>query len=264
MDRKIGFIGVGNMGGALLLGAVENSGFKPGDIYAHSLTFSDKIKSLNINVTNLQDLVANSDYIILCIKPNGFKALLQEIKNIKGYESKVYVSIAAGITTDTIKGILGDVKIVRTMPNLALSVGAGMTVLSPNSLVTEDEFAFVDRIFSGAGKTLAVPENLIDHCTAISGSGPAYTFVFIEALADAAVKGGIPRKDAYLLASQTLMGSALIQLETGMHPGILKDMVCSPGGTTIEAVASLENTGFRSSVIEAVDACSKKAKNLNN
>lgn len=262
MSKKIGFIGAGNMGGALICSAIEKSGFNPDDICVHSLAISDKVKKLNINVTNLQDLVINSDYIILCIKPNGFNSLLENIKTVEGYKNKVYVSIAAGVTIDTIKDSLGDVKIVRTMPNLALTVGAGMTVLSKNDCVTDDEFSFVDKLFSGAGKTLAVPEKLIDQCTAISGSGPAYGFMFIEALADAAVKGGIARTDAYLMAAQTLMGSALMCLETGLHPGILKDMVCSPGGTTIEAVASLEKTGFRSSVIEAVDACSKKAKNM--
>ena len=262
MSKKIGFIGAGNMGGALICSAVEKSGFNSDDICVHSLVISDRVKKLNINVTTLQDLIADSDYIILCIKPNGFKSLLENIKTIDGYESKVYVSIAAGITTDTIKDILGDVKIVRTMPNLALTVGAGMTVISKNDYVTDEEFTFVDRLFSGAGKTLAVPEKLIDQCTAISGSGPAYGFMFIEALADAAVKGGISRTDAYLLASQTLMGSALMCLETGLHPGVLKDMVCSPGGTTIEAVASLESNGFRASVIEAVDACSKKAESM--
>ena len=132
MSKKIGFVGAGNMGGALICSAVEKSGFNPDDICVHSLAISDQVKKLNINVTTLQDLIADSDYIILCIKPNGFKSLLENIKTIDGYESKVYVSIAAGITTDTIKDILGDVKIVRTMPNLALTVGAGMTVISKN------------------------------------------------------------------------------------------------------------------------------------
>jgi len=263
MNKKIGFVGVGNMGSAVLCGAVDKAGFKPEDIYAHSLVFSDRVKSLNINVTILQDLIRKSDYIILCVKPSGFESLLNEIKSIDGYDTKVYISIAAGITIDYISSILGNVKIVRTMPNLALTAGEGMTVIAKNDSVTEEELLFAEKIFSGAGKTLRIDEKLIDICTAISGSGPAYAFMFIEALADAAVKGGIPRSDAYLLASQTLMGSAKMQLDTGIHPAVLKDMVCSPGGTTIEAVASLENDGFRSAVINAVDACAQKAGKMN-
>ncbi len=263
MNSKIGFIGVGNMGSAILCGAVCKAGFNEKDIYAHSLAFSDKVKELNINVTNLQDLVNKSDYIILCVKPNGFEALLHEIKSADGYADKVYVSIAAGITIDYIRGILGDVKVIRTMPNLALQAGAGMTVIATGAGVTEDELAFAERIFSGAGKTLRVPEKLIDPCTAVSGSGPAYVFMFIEAMADAAVKHGIPRADAYILASQTIMGSALMQQDTGIHPAVLKDMVCSPGGTTIEAVAKLEEAGFRNAVISAIDACADKAQKMN-
>ena len=262
MNKNIVFIGVGNMGSAILCGAVEKSGFSEKNIFAHSLSFSDKAKKLNINVTTLQNLVNNSDYIILCIKPSGFDSLLNEIKSIDGYETKVYISIAAGITIDRIKNVLGPVKIIRTMPNLALSVGAGMTVIAPGDKICTEELAFAERIFSGAGKTLVVEEKLIDSCTAISGSGPAYVFMFIEALADAAVRGGLSRKDAYVLASQTLMGSALLQIETGTHPGELKDMVCSPGGTTIEAVASLEKDGFRSAVMNAVDVCAKKASDI--
>lgn len=263
MNKTIGFVGVGNMGSAILCGAVCKAGFNGKDIYAHSLAFSDKVKGLNINVTNLQDLVQKSDYIILCVKPSGFESVLNDIKSVDGYETKVYVSIAAGITIDFIKSILGDVKIIRTMPNLALQAGAGMTVIAPGDGVDEDELVFAERIFSGAGKTLRVPEKLIDPCTAISGSGPAYVFMFIEALADAAVKHGISREDAYLLASQTVMGSALMQQETGVHPAKLKDMVCSPGGTTIEAVAQLEEAGMRNAVIKAVDACAAKAQKMN-
>lgn len=262
MNKKIGFIGVGNMGSAILCGAVEQAGFNKKSIYACSHVVSDKVKALNINVTDLQELVNQSDYIILCIKPSGFHSLLNEIKCIRGYDNKVYISIAAGITIEYIKNILGDVKVLRTMPNIALTAGAGMTVMCADNLISQDELDFAEKIFSGAGKTLRIPESLIDHCTAISGSGPAYVFMFIEALADAAVKGGICRKDAYLLASQTVMGSALMQMETGTHPAVLKDMVCSPGGTTIEAVASLEKDGFRSAIENAVSACADKARKM--
>ncbi len=262
MNKKIGFIGAGNMGSAILCGAVNKAGFFCEDIFVHSLVISDKVKELNINVTDLKTLINESDYIILCIKPAGFENLLKEIKSVDGYDTKIYVSIAAGITIDYIKSILGQVKVIRTMPNLPLVVGAGMTVIAKDNLVDEREYALAERLFSGAGKTLSADENLINACTAVSGSGPAYVFMFIEALADAAVRGGIPRQDAYLLAAQTVMGSALMLLETGSHPGVLKDMVCSPGGTTIEAVSSLEADGFRAAVMNAVEVCARKAQNM--
>ena len=263
MNNKIGFVGAGNMGSAILCGAVEKAGFEKCDISVCSLEISDKVKSLNINVTNLQEVIANSDYIILCVKPNSFENLLSDIKGTQGYSDKVYVSIAAGITIDYIKSILGDVKVIRTMPNINLLSGAGMTVIAPDDKAKEEEVCFAEKIFSGAGRTLRVKESLVDSCTAVSGSGPAYAFMFIEAMADAAVMQGIARQDAYMLASQTLLGSALMQMETGLNPGELKDMVCSPGGTTIEAVASLENDGFRASVINAVNACAQKARKMN-
>lgn len=262
MSIKAGFIGAGNMGGSILCGVVNSNILCSDDIYVHSLVLSDKVKELNINVTNLEDLVKNSDYIILCIKPNGFEELLGKIKQIPSYENKIYVSIAAGVSISYIKNILGDVRVIRTMPNLPLFAGAGMTVIAPDSNVSEDECAFCEKIFSSCGKTLRVKEEEISAYTSVSGSGPAYAFMFIEALADAAVRGGIPRDKAYLVASQTLFGSALMQLETGMHPGVLKDMVCSPGGTTIDAVASLENDGFRNCVMNAVDVCLKKAESM--
>ncbi len=262
MNSKIGFVGVGNMGSAILCGAVDKAGFSENDIYAHSLAFSDKVKRLNINVTSLKELIQKSDYIILCVKPNLFQTVLGEIKTIDGYKDKVYVSIAAGITIEYIKGVLGDVKVIRTMPNIALLAGAGMTVIAADDKVSDEELDFAEKIFSGAGKTLRIPESLVDSCTAVSGSGPAYAFMFIEAMADAAVMQGISRADAYMLSSQTLLGAALMQMETGLNPAELKDMVCSPGGTTIEAVASLENDSFRASVINAVNACADKARKM--
>jgi len=262
MNIKTGFVGAGNMGGSVLCGAVSSGALCEKDIYVHSLALSDRVKELNINVTNLENLIKNSDYIILCIKPNGFEELLSSIRKIEGYEKKTYVSIAAGVTIEYIKKILGDVKVIRTMPNLPLFAGGGMTVIAPDDISGKEEIEFVKNVFSGAGRTLVVSEDEISAYTAVSGSGPAYAFMFIEALADAAVRMGIPRDKAYTVASQTLYGSALMQLETGLHPGVLKDMVCSPGGTTIDAVASLEKDGFRNAVINAVDACLKKAEKM--
>lgn len=262
MNHITGFIGAGNMGGSILCGAVSSGVFKPENILVNSLAVSEKVQKLNINVTNLKELVNKSDYIILCVKPQGFESLLGDIKEIDGYDTKVYVSIAAGVTIDYIKSILGDVKVIRTMPNLPLSAGGGMTVIAPDTKAEEDEIAFAEKLFSASGKTLRIAEESINAYTAISGSGPAYAFMFIEALADGAVRCGIPRREAYTVAAQTLYGSALMQMETGIHPGELKDMVCSPGGTTIDAVAALESKGFRNAVLEAVDACLKKAEKM--
>lgn len=262
MACTVGFVGAGNMGGAILSGMIEKGGFDSSSVYVNDYVISERVKKLNINVTNLSDLVNKSDYIILCVKPNAIVSVLNDIKNIKGYESKVFVSIAAGIKISSIKDILGDVKVVRIMPNLPLTAGEGMTVLCRCKKITDSEFDFVSGIFSGSGEILESGENLIDACTAINGSGPAYVFMFIEALADAAVKNGIKRADAYTLAAQTVLGSAKMLIETGMHPGELKDMVCSPGGTTIAAVAALEENGFRHAVISAVDACAKKASDM--
>ena len=262
MSRTVGFIGAGNMGGAIISGLVEKGGFDAGSVYVCDHVVSDKVKKLNTNVTNLSDLVCKSDYIILCVKPNVMVSVLNDIKNIKGYEEKVYVSIAAGIKISAIKAVLGDVKVVRTMPNLPLVAGEGMTVICRDDKVSDEEFGFASEVFSRSGKVLETAENLIDSCTAINGSGPAYVFMFIEALADAAVKHGIKRSDAYELSAQMIIGSAKMFSQSGKHPGELKDMVCSPGGTTIEAVAALEEAGFRNAVISAVDACAKKASDM--
>lgn len=262
MSSAIGFIGAGNMGGAILSGLIEKGGFDAKDVYVCDYVISQRVKNLNTNVTNLSTLVVSSDYIILCVKPNGLISLLNEIKNIQGYQNKVYVSIAAGIKISSIKAVLGDVKVIRVMPNVALTAGEGMTVLCCDDKTDESKFDFVSKIFSCSGKVMKTEEKLIDSCTAINGSGPAYVFMFIEALSDAAVKNGIKREDAYKLAAQTVLGSAKMVLESGLHPGVLKDMVCSPGGTTIEAVAVLEEKGFRGAVIDAVDKCAKKASDM--
>ena len=154
------------------------------------------------------------------------------------------------------------VKIVRTMPNTPALVGEGITGVCKNELVTEEELSYICKIFSGFGKAEVLSEKLMDVVVSVSGSSPAYVFLFIEAMADAAVADGMPRAQAYKFAAQAVYGSAKMVLETGKHPGELKDMVCSPGGTTIEAVRVLEEKGFRSSVIEAMKACVKVAKEL--
>ena len=155
-----------------------------------------------------------------------------------------------------------EVKIVRTMPNTPAMVGEGMTAVCPNEHLTEDEIAYVKSLLESFSRAEIVPERMMDVVTAVSGSSPAYVFMLIEAMADAAVSGGMPRKQAYQFAAQALLGSAKMVLETGMHPGELKDMVCSPAGSTIEGVRILEQKGFRSAVFEALNGAAEKGKKM--
>ncbi|MBR2476935.1 MAG: pyrroline-5-carboxylate reductase [Clostridia bacterium] len=258
----IGFIGAGNMGGSIISGMVIRGGVNAEDVYVTDPRVADDIKALGVNVCELEDTVRKSDYIVLAVKPNIMGDVLDKISKITQTDDKVFITIAAGIDIAYMKlGIGKKKKIVRVMPNLPMSVGEGMSVICSSDEVEENELAAAVKIFSCVGKTaVSANEDMIDKCIAINGSAPAYVFMFIEALADGAVKNGVPRKDAYELAAQTVLGSAKMVLDSGKHPGVLKDMVCSPGGTTIEAVCSLEADGFRNAVINAVEACTKKAE----
>ena len=262
---KIGFIGAGNMASAIIKGAVEKKAVEAQHIYVYDV---DQIKltsiksDLNVNiVNNLVDLLDSVDMILLAVKPNVMASVLQEVKD--SIANKAIVSIAAGWSADMIKAIVGkDKRVLRLMPNTPLMVGEGMTVFETPNNFTEDEFRFIENIFSSIGQVEQAPQKLMDAVTAVSGSGPAYVFMFIEALADAGVLCGLPRAQAIKLASQTVLGSAKMVLETGSHPGMLKDAVCSPGGTTIEAVKSLEQDGFRGAVIKATEQCAIKSRSM--
>ena len=188
--------------------------------------------------------------------------VINEIKDILPAK-QIIVKIAPRKTLEWLAERLGsDKKIVRTMPNTPALVGAGITGVCKNDLVSDAEFTYVLSLLGSFGLAEAVPEALMDAVVSVSGSSPAYVFMFIEAMADAAVADGMPRAQAYKFAAQAVMGSAKMVLDTGKHPGELKDMVCSPAGTTIEAVRVLEEKGFRSSVMEAMKACTAKAKGL--
>lgn len=261
---KLGIIGAGNMSSAILHGVIKAGDFKVEDIYVSEI-LEDKLKktaSLGVNTTtDARVVVENSDYIIFGVKPNVILKVMDSVKNFIG--DKVIISIAAGISVDSIKAVLGKkAKVVRTMPNMPALVSAGMTAVCKTDDVTEEEMRVVLDIFDSIGKTALLPESLINTATATNGSGPAYVFMMIEAMADAAVLHGIPRDTAYLLVTQTILGAAKLALETGTHPGQLKDMVCSPGGTAIEAVYQLESDGFRASLINAIDRCVKKANSM--
>ncbi len=259
---RIGFIGAGNMGGSIISGMIIRGGVAAEDVYVTDPRITDEIKALGVNICELEDTVKGSDYIVLAVKPNNMGDVLERISKITQIDEKVFITIAAGVDMAYMKACLGKKKkIVRVMPNLPMSVGEGMSVICGSDEVSESELAAAVKIFSCVGKTaVSANEDMIDKCVAVNGSAPAYVFMFIEALADGAVRNGVPRKDAYELAAQTVLGSAKLVLDTGKHPALLKDMVCSPGGTTIEAVCSLEADGFRNAVMNAVEVCTQKAE----
>lgn len=263
----IGFIGTGNMGSAMIGGLLSSSICLDSDIIVSDLNanaLSTLKKSFpNINTTNDNvECAKKADLLILAVKPNIYNIVIDEIQSSVDPET-IIVSIAAGVKRKSIEeGFEKDIKLVRTMPNTPALVGEGMTALSPNNNVTEDELKRVRNLFDSFGRTTILPENLLDSYTALCGSSPAWVFMLIEALADGAVLEGLPRTGAYEMAAQAVYGSAKMVLESGKHPAELKDAVCSPGGTTIEAVSSLEKNGFRSSLMEAVRVCADKSRKL--
>lgn len=280
-EIKIGCIGCGMMGGALIKAIAKKVG---GDKILLSDGDVEKAKSLALELgtnfaTSNAQIIENCSHIILAVKPAFFSSVLEQIKSsyndrLSSNEKNlpVMISIMAGLSIEKIEqmscqaGISGGLQnIVRLMPNLPATVNEGMIALCTKDKVSSEfnqEVEFVKEILSCAGKVEQVSEKLMDVVTAVSGSGPAYGFMFIEALADAAVLLGMPRNQAYIYASQTLKGAAQMVLETSEHPAKLKDAVCSPGGTTIQAVKSLEEKGFRSAVISAVESAYNKSVDL--
>ena len=200
--------------------------------------------------------------IILSVKPQFYEEVINQIKDCVKKE-QIIITIAPGKTLAWLAEKFGkEVKIVRTMPNTPALVGEGMTAMCPNEYMEKEEIEYVKQLLESFGRVEVVPERLMDVVVSVSGSSPAYVFMMIEAMADAAVSGGMPRAQAYQFAAQAVYGSAKMVLETGKHPGELKDMVCSPAGTTIEAVRTLEEMGFRSSIIEAMKVCEEVSRNL--
>jgi pyrroline-5-carboxylate reductase len=266
MNQKVGFIGCGKMAQAMIEGMIRSNIVQPGAIMASALTdetvrsvkekYSIFVSSHNIEVAK------HADILILAIKPNIHDAILKEIADAVD-EHKVIITIAAGINLEYIESFFHTkTKVVRAMPNTPSLVGEGMTAICHNEQVNEEDLEKVLLLFNSFGKTEVLVEELMDSIPAISGSSPAYVYMFIEALADGGVKQGIPRKQAYKLAAQAVLGAAKMVLETERHPGELKDDVCTPGGATIEAVAALEQEKFRSAILTAMDHCTQKTKRL--
>lgn len=263
---KIGFIGLGNMGSAILGGILKQGNVKPEDIIVtdkapvamQKAAEMMKVRAVPENTT----VASEADILFLAVKPQIYETVIREIaSSIK--KDVVIISIAPGKKIEWIDGLFGgNTKIVRCMPNTPALVGAGCTGVCANSRVTEQEVKQVMSLLNSFGKAYGVPEHLMDTVVGVSGSSPAYVFMLIEAMADAAVSDGMPRAQAYEFAAQAVYGSAKMVLDSKLHPGVLKDMVCSPAGTTIEAVRVLEEKGFRSAVIEAQKACVDKSKNM--
>lgn len=262
----IGFIGLGNMAKAMINGILTKGLVAPEEIIGSARTAEtcEKVKKeFDIEVTQDNVKVAsNADILVLAIKPQMFPSVVPGLKCVIKKGATV-VSIAAGKSLDYLEDMLGkDMKIVRLMPNTPAMVNAGITAVCPNDKVDEEALDLVLKICNSFGMSEVIPESQMDAFCALAGSSPAYVFMYLEALADAGVAAGLPRDKAYKFAAQSCLGSAKLMLDTGKHPGVLKDMVCSPAGTTIAAVRALEQDGFRGAVIDAVDACIARSKEL--
>lgn len=264
--KTIGFIGCGNMAKAMIGGIIQANIAVPENIMASDLNeknLNDTVKKYSIHTTSSNyDVAIFADILVLSVKPNLYEVVINEIKdNVK--DEVIVITIAAGKAIKDTESMFGrGLKVVRVMPNTPALVGEGMSAFCANDLVNEDELNEVINILEGFGKAEKVSEKLMDVVTATSGSSPAYVYMFIEAMADAAVLEGLPRDQAYKMAAQAVLGAAKMVLETGIHPGQLKDMVCSPGGTTIEAVSVLEEKGLRTAVISAMRKCTNKSKEM--
>lgn len=266
MSRRIGFIGCGNMGTAILQGILDSGKCRAADVIVSTKSEESakaKRETYGVDATTDNCVVAReSDILFLAVKPQFYSQVIAQIRE-DVRQSEIVVAMAPGKTLEWLKEQFGkDVKLIRTMPNTPSMVKEGMMGMCAGPGVTEEEIGLVRELCDGFTRTEVVAEHLMDVVTAVSGSSPAYVYMFIEAMADAAVAGGMPRGQAYTFAAQAVLGSAKMVLETGEHPGVLKDQVCSPGGTTIQAVRVLEEKGMRSAVFEAMMKCLDISRNM--
>lgn len=265
-SKVIGVIGGGNMGGGIIRG-IANAGVTNSENIIMSDPSAEKRKELSDScgirtTSNNIELCSESDIIFLAVKPFLLAQVVAEIREYVN-EDALVISVAAGQTLERVEGLFGRrLHLVRIMPNLGAVVGESMTGYTPNDLVTDEEKADTEELLTAFGKCEEIKENLMDVITAVSGSAPAYISTIIEAMADAAVLNGMPRAKAYTICEQAMLGTAKYLLETGTSPSALKDMVCTPGGTSIEAVTVMEKEGIRGAIHAGVTACTEKSKNL--
>lgn len=262
---KIGIIGCGNMGRAILGGLIKSGAASSQEVVVSDASEANRLDAEEkFGVRTFSENAAcakEADLVVFAVKPGVLPLAAADVRDVLREEQTV-LSIAAGKSLSDLEALLGKKKIVRAMPNTPALVSEGITAWCGNEKIGEPEKAMVRTVLSSLGRCIEVREKLMSAVTAVSGSSPAFVFLFLEAMADAAVAEGMPRKEAYTFAAQTILGSAKLYLETEKHPGELKDMVCSPGGTTIEGVAELEKNGFRAAVIAAVRAAAEKARSL--
>lgn len=265
MNQTIGFIGCGNMGKAMVEGIMKAE-LVEGDQMIVSNAHPEKLQELSsiydFYISDNETVAAHADILVLAVKPYLYSKIIDEIKDYLK-EDVILIDIAAGISIADMHEMMSkECKVAKVMPNTPALVLEAMSAVSFSKQMKQADREIVWQILKSFGQACEVEEHWMDAVTAVSGSAPAYVFMFIEALGDGAVMLGMDRKNAYHFAAQTVLGSAKLLLETGMHPGECKDMVCSPGGTTIEAVSKLEEKGMRSALIEAMKACAARSKEM--
>lgn len=255
---RIGFIGAGNMASAIMRGMKDSEKGCFDVVEAAVQKAEEELGARGFH--SGEELCAWADLLVIAVKPQVLQAALEPLRALLA--GKAVASIAAGWTLDRLGALLPESRLCRIMPNTPAMVGAGMTAIAQETSFKEDEFACIQALFASIGRVVVVPEHLLTAVTAVSGSGPAYVYMVIEAMADAGVREGLSRAAALELAAQTVLGSAQMVLETGMHPAVLRDMVCSPAGTTIDAVCVLEEKGLRPAIEAAVRACAEKSEKM--
>lgn len=266
IDSTIGFIGAGNMAEALIRGLLKG-GHVDASKVAASGPRSERMEELRekfgiFTTTDNREVVARSGVLVLAVKPQIMRRVLTEIADTLR-DDVLVISIAAGVPIATIEARLRrEVRIIRAMPNTPALVDAGATAIARGVHATSDDVTLATRIFDAVGITVVLEEIHLDAVTGLSGSGPAYIFLILEALSDAGVKVGLSRRNAQQLAAQTVLGSAKLLLETNYHPGLLKDMVTSPGGTAIAGLHTLEAGGLRTTLMNAVEVATNRSKEL--
>ena len=265
-NKTIGIIGAGHIGTAVIGGLIKAKLTSPKNVIASrrsEINLADLARTLGIHTTtDNKKVTKSSDIIVLAIKPMNSRDVLNEIRE-SVTQSKVIISVMAGIKTSFINSVLGvECPVIRTMPNTPVLVDSGATAISKGKFAGEEDLKIANTIFKSIGTVEVVPENLLDAVTGLSGSGPAYIYMVIEAMTDGGVKMGIPRQIAFKLAAQTVFGAAKLVIETGKHPAILKDEVTTPGGTAIAAVHELETHGLRTMLINAVSTATIRSREL--
>ncbi|NOQ48827.1 MAG: pyrroline-5-carboxylate reductase [Methanococcoides sp.] len=265
-EKRIGFIGTGKMGESLIRGILASHSeitLNASDVYKPALERLNNELGINVSTDNTET-IGDSDVVVLAVKPQILKSVLAAIKDSITAD-KLVISIAAGVPVAAIEDELNEgTRVVRVMPNIAATVAEAASAVCAGTNATDEDMEIALEMFQSIGSAITIPEKLMDAVTGLSGSGPAYIFPVIEALADGAVHEGLDRANAITLAAQTVLGAAKMVLETGMHPGELKDMVTSPAGTTIRAIRTLEESGIRAAFMNAVIESSTRSKELGN